>query len=73
MNEKVQRAEITTKPALYRLAGMEEVRVVPDIVYRSNDSGTLTMDVYYPPDSCASRRASCGYPGRRLFGRCSRG
>jgi len=51
MNEKVQRAEITTKPALYRLAGMEEVRVVPDIVYRSNDSGMLTMDVYYPPNS----------------------
>jgi hypothetical protein len=50
MNEKVQRAEITTKPALYRLDGMEDVRVVSDITYRSKDSGMLTMDLYYPPD-----------------------
>jgi hypothetical protein len=49
MNEKVQRAEITTKPALYRLAGMEDVRVVPDIVY-----GQMT------PVPCPPKRAGAG-------------
>jgi hypothetical protein len=50
MTDKVQRAEITLKPAVYRIPGMDRVSVHRDVVYQTSESAALTMDVYYPPD-----------------------
>ena len=48
MSENVPRAEITLKPALYRMPGMDAVRIKPDVVYQSGATGDLVMDLYYP-------------------------
>jgi hypothetical protein len=45
------RAEIATKPVLYRIPGMDTVTVRQDVVYHAPDTGALTMDLYYPPDA----------------------
>lgn len=50
MSEKVQRAEITIKPVVYRIAGMDAVSIRRDLEYQATDAGALTMDLYYPPD-----------------------
>jgi len=43
-------AEITKKTVVYRLPGMEAVEVRRGVEYCTNESGALTMDLYYPPD-----------------------
>jgi hypothetical protein len=50
MSEKVQRAEITLKPVVYRIAGMDAVSIRRDLVYQATDVAALTMDLYYPSD-----------------------
>jgi hypothetical protein len=54
MTDKVQRAEITLKSAVYKIPGMDSVLVRRDIAYpiadEATNSGALIMDLYYPPD-----------------------
>ena len=50
MSEGTQQDSITKKTVVYRMDGEEAVTVRRDVEYRATDDGTLTMDVYYPPD-----------------------
>lgn len=40
---------ISKKEVVYRIHGMEDVRVRRDVEYRHTETGALTMDIYYPP------------------------
>ena len=42
---------IAKKAVVYAIAGMERAATRKDSVYRTTDSGPLTMDVYYPADA----------------------
>jgi len=44
---------LSMKRAVYRIAGMESAVVKRDHVYRTAESGPLTMDVYHPADTTA--------------------
>jgi len=46
-----ERHEITTRKVLYEIPGMDSVQVRRDVPYNESDSGSLTFDIYYPPDS----------------------
>jgi hypothetical protein len=51
MSEDTQQDHISKKVVVYRISGMDDVQVERDVVYRATDAaGTLTMDLYYPPD-----------------------
>jgi acetyl esterase/lipase len=58
MNEKVDSTQSVAKslaeranpPVVYRLPGMDKVRVVSNIKYTEVDNPHLLMDVYIPPD-----------------------
>jgi hypothetical protein len=56
MTEKVQRAEITLKPVVYRMAETNKVRIQRDMVFQGNGADALTLDVYYPGDFQAGER-----------------
>ena len=47
---------ISTKRAVYRIAGMERAAIRKDVVYRTTDAGPLTMDVYSPADAAPGAR-----------------
>jgi acetyl esterase/lipase len=51
MSQKAERADMTKKPVLYRVPGMDTVVIRRDLAYRETDSGPLTMDLYRPPDT----------------------
>jgi hypothetical protein len=55
MTPKIERAEIATKPVVYRIPGMDEITIQRDIPYNTTDAGALGMDLYSPPDSKATR------------------
>ncbi|HYV03054.1 MAG TPA: hypothetical protein VFB82_00610 [Blastocatellia bacterium] len=42
--------DITKKRVVYRIPGMDSVKVRRDIEYRTTEAAPLTMDVYYPFD-----------------------
>jgi acetyl esterase/lipase len=42
---------ISQKRAVYAIAGMERAAVRKDVVYRTTETGPLTMDVYSPADA----------------------
>jgi hypothetical protein len=48
-----ERHEITKKPVRYAIPGMDQVQVRKDIRYKTTELGSLTLDVYLPPDSKA--------------------
>lgn len=52
---EVQRAEITLKPVVYRIEGMEAAAIWRNIVYQTN-GGDLTLDAYYPSDFRSGER-----------------
>lgn len=56
MTPKTERHEIAKKAVVYRIAGMDDVAIRPDIAYQTTSAGTLTMDLYSPPDSNAASR-----------------
>jgi acetyl esterase/lipase len=50
---------ITRKPVVYQIAGMEAATIRPDVEYRTAEdpvAGSLTMDLYYPPDAKSGAR-----------------
>ncbi len=53
---ETQRHEMTTKRVVYQIPGMDAVTVRRDVEYRATDAGSLTMDVYYPPDTKSGAR-----------------
>jgi hypothetical protein len=67
---------ISKKVVLYRVPGVDDVRVRRDEPYSESDAGGLTMDLYYPPDSSSGVRLPAviivaGFPDpgcQRIFG-----
>jgi dienelactone hydrolase len=50
MSQDAHQDHISKKVVVYRIPGMEAVKVRRDVPYRASDAGALTMDIYYPPD-----------------------
>jgi hypothetical protein len=50
MSQDTNGEPISKKVVVYRLPGMDGVKVLRDIAYLKSDAGALTMDIYYPPD-----------------------
>ena len=48
---------LSTKRAVYAIAGMEHAVLKKDLIYRTTEAGALTMDIYYPADGAARRSA----------------
>jgi hypothetical protein len=51
MSQNREPEHISKKELVYRIPGMEDVIVRPDVAYRASDVGAHTLDIYYPPDS----------------------
>ena len=73
---ETQRHEMTLKKVVYRIPGMDSVTVRREVEYRATDAGSLTLDVYYPPDAKSDARTPAvifviGYSdlgAQRIFG-----
>jgi acetyl esterase/lipase len=50
MSQKAPRHEMTTKKVVYQIPGMDTMTVRQDAPYSTAATGTLTMDIYYPPN-----------------------
>jgi hypothetical protein len=66
MSEETREEHISKKTVLYEVPGVDAVAVRSE-TYRVDDSGDLTMDLYYPPDATPGSRVPavvivCGYP-----------
>ena len=48
MAQEKKRHEITFKKTVYEIAGMEDVRIRPDVTYDEAGPSPLSMDLYYP-------------------------
>ncbi|HEV2914029.1 MAG TPA: alpha/beta hydrolase [Pyrinomonadaceae bacterium] len=67
MSEDTGTEHISKKVVVYRIHGMEDVKVQRDVEYSRGDACALTMDIYYPPDSESGARIPAvvvvaGYP-----------
>lgn len=51
MSKDSQQNHISKKRVVCEIPGTERVIIKRDIEYRVTDAGSLTMDIYYPPDS----------------------
>jgi hypothetical protein len=51
MSQETQRHEITKKKVVYKIPGVDAVKIRRDMEYKVTDAGALTMDIYYPPDT----------------------
>ncbi|HEV2802898.1 MAG TPA: alpha/beta hydrolase [Pyrinomonadaceae bacterium] len=47
---------ISKKTVVYRIEGMDDVRVRRDVAYETSGAETLTLDVYYPPGAFEGAR-----------------
>jgi hypothetical protein len=54
--DNTQQDEISKRRVVYRIPGMDSVKVRRDAEYRATDAGVLTMDIYYPDDSKSGAR-----------------
>ena len=67
MSQENQQDAISKRMVVYKVPGVDDVAVRRDAEYRVTDKSTLTMDVYYPPDSKSGSRMPAvvfvfGYP-----------
>ncbi|HEX8455875.1 MAG TPA: alpha/beta hydrolase [Pyrinomonadaceae bacterium] len=58
---------ISKKTVVYRIDGMDDVRVRRDVAYETSGAETLTFDIYYPPGAVEGARVPAvvfvgGYP-----------
>jgi hypothetical protein len=51
-----QQDHISRKRVVYTIDGMEAIEIRRDVPYGTSDTGSLTMDVYYPPQADRSAR-----------------
>src|SRR5437899_2879319 len=76
MSENLRPEDMAKKTIVYKIAGMDDVKVRRDIEYKTTDAETLTMDIYYPADSEVGKLVpavvfALGFPGagfRKIFG-----
>ena len=77
MSQELPDDHITKKTAVLRIPGMEDVTVRREVEYQTSDAGSLTMDIYSPPDLRTGEDrpaviSVAGYPDpgmARIFGR----
>jgi acetyl esterase/lipase len=67
MSQDARPSDISKMEVVYRIPGMDDVKVRRDVEYAATEAGALTMDVYYPPGSDAEARTPAvvfvaGYP-----------
>ena len=67
MSQDTTPEDILKKVVVYRIPGMEAVKVLRDVEYKEGDAGALTMDIYYPSDRESGSRTPAvvvvaGYP-----------
>ena len=72
---EASREEIAKKTVVLRLPGMDEAEVKRDVVYRRDEAGDLTLDLYRPPGAGNARLPAVvfvsGYPDegmKKTFG-----
>lgn len=53
---KIERGNVAGKPVVYHIPGMESVTIQRDIAYQTSAAGSLTMDLYRPPNLKAATR-----------------
>ena len=68
MSQKTQDYDMTKKRIVYELSGVDYVSIRRDVEYQLTDTGSLSMDIYSPPDSKRGARMPAvvfvnGYPG----------
>lgn len=51
MSQDTQPVHISKKDLVYRIPGMDDVRVRRDVEFHDTETGALTMDIYYPHGS----------------------
>jgi hypothetical protein len=51
MSQETQQEHIAKKRVVYQIPGMDAVSIRRDVEYMASESGALTMDIYYPPDT----------------------
>lgn len=56
MSQETQQNDITKKSVVYQMSGMDDVTIRQDVEYKATDKGTLTMNIYYPPDAKSDSR-----------------
>lgn len=57
MSQEAQPDHVSKKTAVYKIPGMDAVKVRRDVEYGTTGAGALTLDIYYPPDSESGTRA----------------
>ena len=67
MSQDTTQDHISKQVVVYRIPGMDDVKVLRDVEYRTSDAGALTLDIYYPPEAkTGARRPTivivAGYP-----------
>jgi len=67
MSQDTNPDDISKKVVVYRIPGMDAVKVRHDVEYREGEAGAFTLDIYYPPDSQSGARLPAvvfvtGYP-----------
>lgn len=67
MSEGTGRNEMTMKPVVYEIPGMDAVTIQRDVAYRVTPAGALTLDLYHPRDAESGARRPAvvfvsGYP-----------
>ncbi|HEX8087567.1 MAG TPA: alpha/beta hydrolase [Blastocatellia bacterium] len=67
MSQDDQRHDISKRVVVYTIPGMDAVTVRRDVEYKVTGAGSLTMDIYYPPDLNSEARLPAvifvaGYP-----------
>jgi hypothetical protein len=67
-------AEVARKQVVYRIPGMDDVRVHRNLAYKTTADGALLMDIYYPPGATPEARVPLvvivlGYPDPQSEGR----
>lgn len=67
MSQDTKPESISKREVVYRILGMDAVKVLRDVEYSAGDAGALTMDIYYPPDLKSGTRLPAvvfvaGYP-----------
>lgn len=56
MSQDAEQEHISKRRVIYRIPDMDAVTIRRDVEYLANGTGTLTMDIYYPPDSKSEAR-----------------
>jgi len=76
MSENFPAQDLTKQTIVYKIAGIDDVIVRRDMEYSASDTGSLKMDIYYPPDTKFTDPMPVvifviGYPGAgflKIFG-----